>query len=812
MKIFNHQTTKKYLKKTFSTSKKTISEKQQTSGGWLPTASFRRKNVGKTIDGMRQRRLHNSCWLVFVTALASVPVFFPAQARSQISDGRTGLALEEGPSNESAAPQPPASSSSSTAESSAQQEEIIFTLPESVPPPIPVPAPVASGTDREPRLVPPTPMPLVVANPSTPAIDSSFPPPPLAAAPLPLASAELRGSLPPDFSRAPMPPPSSSALNASSSSNDSSLSSSSSSLSVKSDVSSASVLVLPETATPTGDFGLMNVMSVGDFIVDERQLLNNTQVVNAEFLDAPITEVLRGLAEAADINYVLPEIETDKISINLRMPAFKALELIASQSGLEIIKEKDLWFIRKVDSEKLEAVLYKLHNIHLGRSGGGGASGGKDSNNRTFGMASDSNLGGGNSTSSSSNSNGNGDNNSSSETRTEDNNANFNTDFAGKISQDLDPFQSGSSVLDTIRELLNLPRSNRERKLLQEGATVGNQGENDSAAFVTYNADANSIYVIATEYQHQWVGKYIEAVDKASSNIAIDAMFVESTLNPTQALGVDWKKVAGGYTFRAGGGKSGQISFGDLDDPRLPTGVILNSDGLEATVRAWVEESKSRIARYPRVVCSNNQLVRIQTTENIPTLSNVNTTTLGTTAANTSTNVSGTTDNTQTDFTASTQQIGTIIYLVPQQINETDVSLKVGIEISSAVPKESVTGGETSTGRIATFSTVYESVIKVPSGKTLAIGGLEKIAEDSAIHRVPWLSEIPLFGFLFKDESKNFDHTSITLLLTPTILTDTGAKALQPSEFRDSRDERVMDDTEGVEAHAMEAQKNYRSK
>lgn len=602
---------------------------------------------------------------------------------------------------------------------------------------------------------------------------------------------------------------------------------------VDEDLGGDDVIVLPElsedTKSRSGNSAYRNIVnniSLGDFIVDERQMLQHARVVDAEFMDAPVIEVLRGLAEAADINYVLPKIETKLISIRLRMPAFKALELIASDAGMELVKEKDLWFVRKKDPKGLLAKIYKLRNIHLGKSGGGNSVGSDE--DRTFGSAADSNL------SNSSTNNNNTYNNNSSNQYGSGTSSSVNGTTSGSTGQQIsqvntssnftnlrdvgDRMRQGSDVLDTIRSILGIVQRYdlTAEGEIEEGKDINkNEGEGDEKkldSFVSYNADSNSIYVIATENQHEWISKYLRTVDQAVNNIAIDAIFIESDLNPTEAMGVDWSNIASGYTFRAGATDgTGNLDFGTLDNPVLPTGIILNSDALQATVRAWITENKSRVARYPRVVTANNQQVKIETTTNIPVISQVSTT--GTPVATTDTSTSGTTvattDTTQTNYVASTQSIGTIINLIPQQINDEVVLLKIGIEISSA---DASTTGETQTGRVTTNATVYEGEVRVPTGKTLAIGGLERIAEQSAILRVPWLSEIPIFGFLFKDKSKDFRRTNITLLITPTILHDADTKSLLPSQFRDTRDERVMQDVDSVETQAVEKEATYRKR
>lgn len=568
------------------------------------------------------------------------------------------------------------------------------------------------------------------------------------------------------------------------------------------------------TSTFEGGRRVDNVISLGDFIVDERQLLRKMQLIDAEFTSAPAVEVMRGLAEAADINYVLPELESKNISMRLRMPAFKALELIADEFGLELQREDDLWFFRPRDKEALKAVVYKLQNIHLGKSGG--ATAGAETS--TFGAGGAGASATGTTGATGTTANNINTNATASTTSTSTTAGSTGTDInsdnrTGSLLTPIeDRFKEGSDVLATVREILGLARRNRldtETASDQENnAASTTTEENDS--FVSYNADANTLYIIATEKQHQWVEKYLATVDKAVSNISIDAIFIESDLNPNESLGTDWSAVASGYRFSLGGGADGTITWGpSLENISLPTGLILDSQGLEMTLRAWITENRARLARYPRVVTSNNKLVKIQTTTNIPIITNASTVGLTSTSDTTTGGTTAGSNITQTDFSSGTQEIGTIITLVPQQINKNLILLKIGIEISSGVPEDQNVG-ETLTGRITTSSTVYEGEVKVPSGKTLAIGGLETIAERSNIRRVPWLSQIPIFGFLFKDKNKDFRRTNITLLITPTILGDYSATTVvpDPEKWRKAAQARANRDLNAVEKAASEEDKD----
>ncbi len=61
----------------------------------------------------------------------------------------------------------------------------------------------------------------------------------------------------------------------------------------------------------------------------------------------------------------------------------------------------------------------------------------------------------------------------------------------------------------------------------------------------------------------------------------------------------------------------------------------------------------------------------------------------------------------------------------------------------------------------------------VASGDTVIIGGIYKENTSDVMEGVPWLSKIPIVGWLFKRQAKNKDKSELLIFLTPTVLPST---------------------------------------
>ena len=540
--------------------------------------------------------------------------------------------------------------------------------------------------------------------------------------------------------------------------------------------------------------GFKDAITVGEVICDDRQRLRGRLPVHGEFLARPLSEVLLQLATASGLDFSIGTLPGGDPPITTRFtaPPFAALEQIARQGGVGIYHDTGdpLWVIRKIDPETLIARTYQLHEIHLGSSSG--ASGGlgfgtsfQDMQNGANGSTGGSRSGNANSSRNRSSSSGyssamGGVNGVSSAT------GSATSSTASDSGLFEDRFDQPSDVLFTIRSILGLI----EKAPMISDLHAGTADSDTAAAarvstrpsdnggkvngLVSYNAESNSLFVVGTERQHQWVEEYLRTVDRPAAIIGIDALFVETDENPSSKLGVNlteslvnWR--IGTPTDSTGSGSNtNSVDFGTLGHFKWPSGAILSAPSLGATINAMLSESKSRVARYPRVVTTNNREVRIATTTNIPIITSASTV-VGVSTAATTTNSSTGTIN--TNYSSGTQEIGTIITLLPSRIDGDKIYLKISIEISSG---ENVTQGETLTGRIPTTSTVYEGEVIVPADRTLAIGGLERIAETSGLQRVPGISNIPVFGFLFKSKDVDFRNTNITLFITPRLIRPDG--------------------------------------
>ena len=184
--------------------------------------------------------------------------------------------------------------------------------------------------------------------------------------------------------------------------------------------------------------------------------------------------------------------------------------------------------------------------------------------------------------------------------------------------------------------------------------------------------------------------------------------------------------------------------------PAGALGVVLGrvNDTLrvQAQLSALERESLARTLSTPRIVALNNEEAIIKQGEQIPF---------------TTVDSSGRT-------TVAFQEAFLSLTVTPHVTADRRVSLKVKATDDTRGDRFDFAGGFA----IAINKNEATSSLLVDNGSTVVIGGVRKRSETTSEDRVPFLGNIPVLGWLFKNRSENIVPTTNELLIfiTPTIL------------------------------------------
>ncbi len=119
-----------------------------------------------------------------------------------------------------------------------------------------------------------------------------------------------------------------------------------------------------------------------------------------------------------------------------------------------------------------------------------------------------------------------------------------------------------------------------------------------------------------------------------------------------------------------------------------------------------------------------------------------------------------------TGFTAAIEfkPFGTIVNFVPRVSDEGDILLTVTPEVSQPDFSNEVDGIPTFRTRRASTST------RLRNGQTLVIGGLLQTIRQESVAGVPYLKDIPIIGYVFRNTKYTEDVTDLMVIVKPRLV------------------------------------------
>ncbi|NVD36781.1 pilus (MSHA type) biogenesis protein MshL [Marinobacter lutaoensis] len=292
---------------------------------------------------------------------------------------------------------------------------------------------------------------------------------------------------------------------------------------------------------------------------------------------------------------------------------------------------------------------------------------------------------------------------------------------------------------------------------------------------VVVNPGAGLVMVRASGEQLRLVEDYLTRTELIMKRqVVLEAKILEVTLNEGYQQGISWSdlqrhssEVLSGQTIQApdiGGLFSATFSDGSFT-------ALIELLGTQGNVQ---------ILSSPRISTVNNQkaVIKVGTDEFFVTDIDFDEDNSAVTAS----------DTTSTSVELTPFFSGISLDVTPQIGEDGTVTLHVHPSVSEVTDQEKViTIGERDVTLPLASSTVREtdSVIRAQSGQIVVIGGLIQNTSEDNNSAVPFFSEIPLLGELFKQRHFDARKSELVILLRPVVVQlDTMAKDIAASRER----------------------------
>jgi type II secretory pathway component GspD/PulD (secretin) len=317
---------------------------------------------------------------------------------------------------------------------------------------------------------------------------------------------------------------------------------------------------------------------------------------------------------------------------------------------------------------------------------------------------------------------------------------------------------------------------------LPAGASVqeGLAGEIEGEMTIEAYEDINALLIKTTPRGYLSLLETIKKLDVQPKQVLIEVLIAEITLDDSTQFGIEWLlkssvqtsnrdydfDLIGGFTDK----NSGRLQYNTdtnrfqfpadadqiLAQPANAFANILAPRKFNILVTAAASSGRLNVLASPNILALDNKEAKIEISDEVPVATAITQPIAG----------AGTTVNTtsQVQF----KSAGTILTVTPHINDKKQVTLKLVQEVS-AVGNVYKIGGEDFQGftqRKATTTAI------VQDGHTLVLGGIINETKQTTRNGLPFLSDIPVMGYLFGSTTNTHSRKELILMVTPHVISN----------------------------------------
>lgn len=257
------------------------------------------------------------------------------------------------------------------------------------------------------------------------------------------------------------------------------------------------------------------------------------------------------------------------------------------------------------------------------------------------------------------------------------------------------------------------------------------------------------------------IERLIESVDLSEPEVMLEVEVLEVQRSRLRELGVDWPDSVG-YGQLQSQATTTTIVNGVTQSITTPGGALANgfvdlrnrasltsfvaNPALTLNIRG--QSGDTNVLANPRIRVKNKEKAKIHIGEKLPVFTTTSTANVGVSAS------------------VSYLDVGIKLDVEPNVSLTDEVSIKVGLEVSSIVKEVNGPSG-TLAYQVGTRSAATS--LRLKDGETQVLAGLISDEERNSSSHIPGIGEMPLLNRIFGSQKENATKTEIMLLITPRI-------------------------------------------
>jgi type IV pilus assembly protein PilQ len=346
----------------------------------------------------------------------------------------------------------------------------------------------------------------------------------------------------------------------------------------------------------------------------------------------------------------------------------------------------------------------------------------------------------------------------------------------------------GIKRVSTIDFLTDIVTTQEERGI-EDAITGGVKKEDGKSAgmlsprgSLTSDQRTNSLIVRDVPDNLAKIREFVAKIDRGAPSVLIEARLVEMSRGDARSLGVIW---GGAWTPRTGtnspvidmkgaapeaatpGGTpttaaNFPATLGTLLAGATPFGLgigwLASNFALDLQIQALEGQRRARVLSTPSLLTTDNQPATVASGQKIPIIS-----------------VTGVGGAQQASVTF--QDVTTRLQVTPRVVEGGRILM--AISVKDEVLLELVQSLQLVAPRVATRQAATQA--DIPDGGTVVIAGLRQENFQNDEKGIPWLSKIPVLGWLFKNDLTESARRELVVFLTAKIVASPGQAAVTPS-------------------------------
>ncbi len=283
----------------------------------------------------------------------------------------------------------------------------------------------------------------------------------------------------------------------------------------------------------------------------------------------------------------------------------------------------------------------------------------------------------------------------------------------------------------------------------------------------------NSLIITAPEPQYRQLRAVIDRLDQRRAQVFVESLIAEVNADKAAEFGIQWQGPLGkagdknigllGTNFSIGGRNIIDLAVGAANGTVGPStggnfGIVHRTNGvyvLGFLARFLEANGDGNILSTPNLLTLDNEEAKIVIGQNVPFVTGQYT------------NNNSSSGSVNPFQTIERKDVGLTLRVKPQISENGTVKLQIFQEVSS-VQASSI---NSATGLITNKRSI-ESNVLVDDGSIVVLGGLLQDEYSGNQEKVPGLGDVPLFGNLFKGETRSRKKTNLMVFLRPVVVRD----------------------------------------